>query len=138
VSLFETSALTHTQAPAYMCPPSYFHSLSSSPTHTHTHACKCINVHTYRLMCCNTRTYLYIIHTYYYIVYTIVVYIFTRVSMCVETLAVTTTRTWRRYLDWAQCCEAIYIYIYVCVCVARIAFFSVWKLLALCTWLIVW
>lgn len=41
--------------------------------------------------------------------------------MCVETLAVTATRTWRRYLDWAQCCEAIYI----CVCVScENSFFS--------------
>jgi len=131
VSLFETSALTHT----HTCPPSYFHFLSSSPTHIlciYVH----INVHTHthRLVSCSsTRVYVPIYICIYCILYIRLLYVYLRVCLCVWKHSRWRRRTWRRYLDWDQCCsEAIYNNIYVW-CVARIAFFGVWKPLALCT-----
>jgi len=68
--------------------------------------------------------YIYNTHILLYILYTIVVYIFTRVSMCVETLAVTSTHMATLFgLGSVQRSYLYIIYIYMCVC-GENSFFS--------------
>jgi len=106
VSLFETSALTHTHTRVLRAIFIFYLRVR------HIYYIY-INVHTHRLVCCSSTyvpiyIYTYSTHILSYIVCTIVVHIFTLVCLCVWKHSRWRRRTWRRYLDWAQCSEAIY------------------------------